>query len=331
MYGADSNQEGASLQIYNIQFRVTQAKQQFKLFTDGSQLWLINKNNIMLTVAQNLAIIPFHLATEQLAALVGSHKLISANEDDDVTIVTEMIVDSWDTTSDKSIKQTETVPEISLKSQVMDLIKEGWSESAICEEIFPKLIQKKDTKSILNSLDYFTDIPEKILLNILSYTLELVGKSSNNDIINNGLQNQTGKLLDKILTVPYSDVLLLSELRTGLKFELALILLPYLCYILSENGHSLPELDIVQSEGKIIDWGCLVLDAHYQKFLLTKDAKLLENLEYFKALADTYMLCLDDYKKVEPVLTQLKKKKNTTKQAVNPASLKYSIENLNLY
>lgn len=329
MYGADTNQEGALLQIYNIQFKVAQSKLQLKLFAIGSKLWL-HGSSILLTIGQNLAVVPFHLATEQLAALVGSHRLISMPDDEDIAIVSEMVVENWGT-NDENVVSKHILPDLSIKSQVADLVKEGWSETAISEEIFPKLIEKNDITTILIAIDYFTDIPESIIVKILSFCLRRVIITKKNvDILTKRISGQSGLLLDKILILPFNDVLLLPHLRIELKFDEMLILLQYLCYLLSENGHTLPNMDsIVMAERKLIEWGCLLLDGHYQQLLLSKDANIIESLQYFKVLVDTYMLCMDDYKKVEPVVAQFKKGKKT--KLLNNSSLRYSIEKIKLY
>ncbi|XP_074032384.1 nucleolar protein 11 [Leptinotarsa decemlineata] len=74
LHGANYNEEGAVLVIYNTQFRVRQSKQPFELFTSNAKVWKI-ENNILLPMGQNLAVIPFDLETEQLTALFGSHKV----------------------------------------------------------------------------------------------------------------------------------------------------------------------------------------------------------------------------------------------------------------
>lgn len=326
MYGAESSQEGASLQIYNLQFKVTQSKTKLKLFTLGSKLWLLG-DCILLTIGQNLAVVPFYLSTEQLAALVGSHQ--NRIKDDEIAIITEITDESgWETDveTDKRIFTSKMFN----KKQVTDLMKEGCSEAEICRQIFPKLMEKRDLSTISNCINVFTDIPEAVTIQLLSFCLKQIVETDNIDIMFEKLGRKRTTLLDKILTIPYSDVLLLPHLRSGLKLDQVIILLQYLCYLLSEKGHDLPPLDTTQSEKKVIDWGCLLLDAHYQQLLLSKDAKIIEYLNYFKALIDAYSLCMDDYKKLQPILFQIKKGKKSGK-ILNTGSVKYSVEKLKLY
>lgn len=116
MYGADRNQEGATLIIYNLQFKVCQSKQAFKLFTSGAKLWCIG-SNLLAAVGQNLAVVPFHLDTERLAALVGSHKNSFSEADPDVTIVDDLQVGDWGMQSNGII--SDGVPDI-IKPKVLE-------------------------------------------------------------------------------------------------------------------------------------------------------------------------------------------------------------------
>ncbi|KAL3282718.1 hypothetical protein HHI36_005890 [Cryptolaemus montrouzieri] len=98
MYGDNSNQEGALLIIYNMQFKVTQCRQPFKLLTIGAKLWSIQEN-LILPVGQNLAVVPFYLEKEQLSALVGSHRM-NPNNTKDVLIVHNLKEVTWSKLND---------------------------------------------------------------------------------------------------------------------------------------------------------------------------------------------------------------------------------------
>lgn len=71
IYGANNVQEGASLALYNTQFKVVKAKQFFKIYFNFSRLWVI-KNHILLAMGQNLSIVTFRVSKEQLSELIGS-------------------------------------------------------------------------------------------------------------------------------------------------------------------------------------------------------------------------------------------------------------------
>lgn len=336
MYGADPNQEGAALILYNLQFKVSQSKQLLKLFTSGAKLWHI-ENNILLSVGQNLAVIPFHLDTEQLAALVGSHRAAINDLDPDITIVEEMEITNWNLGPSVETPDLHKSIPTRIKTKIMEYSKQGFSEATICQEILPEFIEKKDIDSISTCLEYFCDIPELCLAKLLKFCLVADDKLFKNTQPINSSSLPTNlqplercMLLDKILKCSFSDILLMPHIRTHLDLTSALLLLQYICYLMTEDGHSLPSLNITESENKLIEWGCLVLDANYQRFLLSRDAKILEVLTFYSKLVDGYLNSLESMRQVAPLLVEIKKGKELIKHK-QMADCRYSIEQLSLY
>lgn len=82
IYGASTSQEGASLVLYNLQFKVIGSKQQFKIYFNNSRMWVIDKF-IFLAVSQTLAVVTFRISNEQLSDMIGSQRLtdLSASVD----------------------------------------------------------------------------------------------------------------------------------------------------------------------------------------------------------------------------------------------------------
>lgn len=71
IYGANAIQEGASLILYNTQFKVVQAQQFFKVHFDFSRLWFFH-NSIILAMGQNLSVVSFKMTRQLLSDLIGS-------------------------------------------------------------------------------------------------------------------------------------------------------------------------------------------------------------------------------------------------------------------
>nr|XP_023015996.1 nucleolar protein 11 [Leptinotarsa decemlineata] len=158
LYGANYNEEGAVLVMYNTQFRVTQSKQPFELFTSNAKVWKI-ENNILLPMGQNLAVIPFDLETEQLAALVGSHKVWQDGLDSDIKLIQEVDVASWD----EALKvKPENMPKV-LSDKIKEMVQHGLPETIIVEELLPDIFKKKETKTLCSLMKHFCDISEKHL------------------------------------------------------------------------------------------------------------------------------------------------------------------------
>lgn len=72
IYGANNNQEGASLLLYNTQFKVVKAQQYFKVFFDSSRIWIID-DNILITMGQNLSVVTYRMPQELLVDLLGTY------------------------------------------------------------------------------------------------------------------------------------------------------------------------------------------------------------------------------------------------------------------
>ncbi|EDW99983.1 uncharacterized protein LOC6539696 [Drosophila yakuba] len=71
IYGANYGQEGASLLVYNTQFKVVNAKQYFKVYLDFSRLWAGNEH-ILLTMGHNIAAVRYRMNREVLVDMLGS-------------------------------------------------------------------------------------------------------------------------------------------------------------------------------------------------------------------------------------------------------------------
>lgn len=329
LYGADKNEEGASLVVYNIQFKVTQCKQAFKLYTVGSKMYLI-RDNILLTVGNHLAVLPYQLATEQLAALVGSHRQTT---NDDVLILTENV--DWGEKETKESKHFKNIPK-SIKKSIENFQNEGYPERLICAEIIPKMIEKQNIPNLLDSLKYFNEIPESLIVDLVVFVLNLdekiFGTSKKVEIEDCPIQPlKRCHLLNRIIALPYNDMLIMNYLRNKLQVSDSLKLLKYICILLNDNVLTLnEEKNQIESEIKIIEWGSVLLDAHYQKLLLSKDPNILKVLKLFYNLVDTHIACINENKVTATVLDLIRRGKsyNKSKQIV---SKWYSIEQMSLY
>lgn len=74
IYGSHAAQDGASLILYNTQFKVIESKQQFKVYFNNSRLWTIEKF-IFLAVGEVLGVVKFRVSKEQLSDMVGSQRV----------------------------------------------------------------------------------------------------------------------------------------------------------------------------------------------------------------------------------------------------------------
>nr|CAI5840690.1 unnamed protein product [Callosobruchus analis] len=329
LFGDSSNEEGAILLLYNTQFKVTQTKQQFKLFNENARIWLLD-DNLILPVGQNLAVIPFFLETEQLAALIGSHKALNDRLDADIHIVNELQVSSWESDIEVEVKD---LPK-ALQAKIDIYIDQGYPESLVLEEMLPDMLKNNDVEMLEVCLQFFSDIPEKMLANILQYLVNAdwkffkFRKCSIADLPSTLQPLQRIKLIEKILSVSYSETILLPYLKSFSLKELK-PLLEYICLAWESEDFLLPNLNAVETEKKLIEWSCILIDANYQKIVLSKDQEILKIFYKLRDLVDQSLTCVKDYEQLEQILRMLIRGKYQQKDL--SCNLRYSIEQLSLY
>uniref|UniRef100_A0AAR2IHN3 Nucleolar protein 11 n=1 Tax=Pygocentrus nattereri TaxID=42514 RepID=A0AAR2IHN3_PYGNA len=134
-----------------------------------------------------------------------------------------------------------------------------------------------------------------------------------------------GALLNEVLQVPYSDSLLLPHLK-DLNVPQVLLFLQYLRFLYlkySQDAHSrIPALR-KPTVTQIMDWVCLLLDAHFTVLALTPEAKsLLTSLHKF---VRSQVKLYSELGKIEGSLEALKKSKQSREIG------QYSIEVIELF
>lgn len=136
------------------------------------------------------------------------------------------------------------------------------------EKLLPLLLETKAISELVWCIEHFTDIPERSLVQILLFSLENFTKTEK--------QEPYHKLLNAVLHAPFSDVCLMPSLHT-LPFHHTLTLLHHLA----------EEFEADVSEVKLcnlVEWTSLLLDAHYQRYLLSGDPQVLQLLRRIRGL-----------------------------------------------
>ncbi|KAL1502408.1 hypothetical protein ABEB36_007554 [Hypothenemus hampei] len=310
IYGSEPSEEGATLLIYNTEFKLIQTKQIHKLYTQDAKIWK-TYNFILLPVGQNLIVVPFSLQLEQLVSLIGSHKPTQSKLEPDIAFVTEYEIGHW-CGKDEIIRKGKKTPK-ALKNKLKALFKDGCPDSVIIEQIIPDILEQGDVNILMHTLKYFTDIPEKFLSSILQFSLSV---NENNFSKNTGnfytnlpkelLPHERVSLLDKILVRQFSDIILLPYLRNSLTVDQAVLLLKYLIYQLSEDGHCFAGFGTTETEQCICMWMSIVIDSNYQKFILSKDSEIEKILMQCKNIVLKHLEIVDELKGLLPVLMKVK-------------------------
>jgi len=301
IYGADVTDEGAVLMIYNVQFKLVQATQKLKFYTNGAKLWKI-EDKLLLAAKRHLAVVPYHLEPQRVSAMLGS-SLRFKNENnekdaDDIVVIQDAMVAQWENKNQTRKNSLSGIPS-SISKQIHVYLNEGWSDTAIQELLIPDLMKSNDISSIYWCLDTFKDLPEKLLVDLLAFTLKNPDKIF--VPVQNGTTDNISKANDRyskdgflarILSISYSDASLLSHLRTGLTFDEVLKLLEYLIHKLSEERNLLDD-NPQPSDHQLYEWSCMLLDSHYQHYLLSQDASILELFNQLDSILEQHVRIKD--------------------------------------
>lgn len=291
VYGADVTDEGAILMIYNVQYKLAQAVQKLKLYTNDAKLWKVG-DKLLLAANRHLAIAPYHLAPQRIAAMMSPSLRFknyeNDNDADDIVVIQETTATQWDKKQPHTGKSTSTDR---LSSQLPKITKqnityktEGWSDTAIQETLIPSFIESGDVTSIYWCLNTIKDLPEKLLVDLLAFLLRSPdkmfvplqnGTADNVSTLSNSNPRSRNDFLDKVFSIIYCSTSLLPHLRTGLTLDEVLRLLEYLMDKLNEQVDSL-DGNPQPSEQQLYEWSNLLYDSHHQHYIISQDARVLE-------------------------------------------------------
>jgi len=303
IYGADVMDEGAILMIYNVQFKLVQAAQKLKLYTNDAKLWKI-EDKLLLAANRHLAVAPYHLAPQRISAMLGSslrfknESFKNEKDADDIVVVQDAMVAQWENRNQIQKNSIGGIPS-NISKQIHVYLNEGWSDTAIQEMLIPNLMESNDILSIYWCLDTFKDLPEKLLVDLLTFALRSPDKIF--VPVQNGTTDSISKannpysrdsFLAKVLSISYSSVSLLPHLKTGLTFDEVLKLLEYLMLKLSEETNSLED-NPQPNDHQLYEWSCVLLDSHYQHYLLSQDTYVLELFNKLNSILEEHVRIKD--------------------------------------
>ena len=151
-----------------------------------------------------------------------------------------------------------------LNNLVASLLDLNASNCRLFDELLPVLKEDEDIAGLCLLLASVKDLPEKWLADLLDFALG---------------HSEGSKLLDILLTIPYSDVVLLNHLRKRLSTKSTITFLQQLSdrlqdSHLSRSGDSKTRPDTSQ----IVDWISLVLDAHHHELLIAGSDQQVKSL-----------------------------------------------------
>ncbi|KAK0181686.1 hypothetical protein PV327_003951 [Microctonus hyperodae] len=335
-YGADVNEEGAVLLIYDIKFKLVQAIQKLKLYTNEAKLWRID-DKLLLAANRHLAIAPYRLTSQKIEAMLGSlcdvNGNAKANDEDDIVEIRETVIANWQDAQlpPSSDKLSTKCVSHKIEKQINVLLNEGKSDAAILQVLIPQLIESKDVPSIIYCLENFNDLSEKLLIDLLLFgirTHEKTFLSKKNDSDNNINAITRNSFLDRLLSINFSDITVMSHLKSSLDFNEVLRFINYLINKL--NSADDVENIMVPNETQLYKWTSLFIDSYYQHYLLSQDPEVLEVLHKLKNILDDHFHSLMIFENLRPMVQRIIHGK-PLKPTYKEYSKFYMIEEVQLY
>ncbi|KAF9791535.1 hypothetical protein SFRURICE_003231 [Spodoptera frugiperda] len=317
VFGSCAEQDGAIIIAYNIVLGVGSCRYPMKMYSEGAKLYCFH-GRIVLEASNHIGMLPYVLQTKRnLSSLLGSHEIIQ-NEC--------MEIANWD---------SPTEPQFPVNDDTKELLKLGLTERSICNNVIPPLLEKNDFRAVYQTLKQFKDVPETVLVAVLKYAINLV--NPNNIDVTDAEQfaklcsgeHTTKKdqivhkakfeLLNFTLQISFSDALIIPPLRNGLRLDDTLFLMTYMAHVLVNSDKNMD----TDYESKLFDWFTLLMDAFYQQYLMTKDAKVTLVLQNTLNVVVDLIKQLHTVSEVLPVIHKLLSGKMIDN---DEGSLSYAIE-----
>uniref|UniRef100_A0A4W6FU52 Nucleolar protein 11 n=1 Tax=Lates calcarifer TaxID=8187 RepID=A0A4W6FU52_LATCA len=316
--------------IWNTNFQTLQAGKEMAGKIYG-QLWCYS-NKLFIPHGKTLSVIPFVCPKSSLASALGKLKQAKTEEkaQPSRTVETRKTV-CWLTTAPVEDVEKEVEGLLS-RSDIQDLqpsvgqlvsvlVSRSLTDPAfytpstlaqlvhtqcLCHSVCPDLVllalEKKDYFLCQLCLQFFPDIPEAVTCACLKAFIR-----------------------NEVLQTAYSDNFLLPHLK-DLSSQHVVLFLQYLQFLyLKYSQDAFPQMHGLRSPSltQIMDWVCLVLDAHFTVLVMTPEAKgLLLNLHSF---VKSQVRLVSELGKIEGSLQELNKMK------VNKDVGQYSIEIIELF
>lgn len=313
VFGSNTEQDGAIIVAYNIILGVGSCRYPMKMYKEGTRIYCYH-DRIILEASNHIGMLPYVLETKRnLSSLLGSHEIVQEE-------CTEFA--DWGM----------PIKPLPVSNEVKELLKLGLTERNICAQVIQPLLEKDNVKKLKKVLKEFKDVPESVVVQLISYVLQLV---DTNDVNVTSLQDfakwfyifyQTEEaeekidLLNYVFQISFSDALLIPYLRESLTLNDTLFLMSYISFLLVDLDSDFD----VDYESKLCDWCILLMDAFYQQFLITKDEKVTNVLNSTLSAVTSIVSKLSKIDDLLPLLNKIVSGKLLIDD--NEDTLSYTIE-----
>lgn len=201
-----------------------------------------------------------------------------------------------------------------------ELEKCGASEYEITEHVIPLLIKAQLPDELVICLLKYTNVSDKMLATSLKFFITMEDSSKKSACIN------------RILSCSFNEELIKEHLRINLNLDNVIFLLKHIHNALIDDQIILDETpqfaDNFDGDTMLLSWFSVILDAHYQQFILSRDTNLLDMINEWKTLTDSLVENVSDLKAISATLYTLI---NGKAKHSNHSSKWYSVEVVNLY
>ncbi|XP_074649320.1 nucleolar protein 11-like isoform X2 [Tubulanus polymorphus] len=163
---------------------------------------------------------------------------------------------------------------------LLELIERKLLPMSSMVDVFDVIVQRKCTQMLITAIGVLKHIPEACIVGSLQFILKNLSNTDISSLVNSieerksYLSGDKFKTINTLLTMPFSDVFLVESLRK-MSFTEVLLLLRYLHHLLKFGVESY--LDFIETKSltilQIVDWLCLLLDAHFAQLILSTDAR----------------------------------------------------------
>lgn len=323
VYGGNAAQEGASLMLYNIQYNIIEAKQNFKVLFNNSRLWTLG-TNILLATGQSLSVFPFYIAAEELLHLIGSMKRTGGQ--DRAIVQNDMIDEGSD---DQNLIEFQQ----SMRPATYNI--EGDREKPVTSAEFDDMVEALVTTTAVQLFEQeggngvqitLNEDPEKWSMSLPIRTLvrvmesqgfsemeitnevvpHLINYEADQDLMSvlrkyktlsesvivecvfKGIRTENRELLALVLTIDFEEEYMVSNLRKKLAIEDVLFLVQFLYECLSGSCHC-AEIDDMDLSEVVLKWLTCLIDAHYTNILMSKSKQMAKQFTKWRSLIEQHI------------------------------------------
>ncbi|XP_067645701.1 uncharacterized protein [Eurosta solidaginis] len=160
IYGANSSQEGASLLLYNTQFKVVKAQQYFKVYFDSCRIW-INDDNILIAMGQNLSVVSFRMSHDLLVDLLGTYNTEQGVAIEGDLINEECQLQSFCSLKENELRKSNVSPESNQHYSVCLKSEEKGRKVTYSDELNQTLVSVGQERSLIDDIVHIVEKPSE--------------------------------------------------------------------------------------------------------------------------------------------------------------------------